>query len=107
MLSGSGLAGVIGPVVSVDVLLSFLRHEPQNPQMAVSHVCPPCASGIGIETAIASGSNGGASSGVNSRKPTAPSRPAIGCSGLPHCGQATRRHAAAGVKRSRQSGQQT
>ena len=35
--SRSGLTGVIGAVVIVDIPLSFLRHEPQDAQMAVGH----------------------------------------------------------------------
>ena len=107
MTSGSRLTGVIGAVVIFEVLLSFLRHEPQDAQMAVGHGRPLGASAMGIETATASGSDGGASSGLNSRNPTASCRPAIGCGGLPHWGQATRCPPDAGVKRSRHSGQQT
>jgi len=56
-------------------------------------------SGSGIETAIASGSGLGTSSGMNSLKPTTPSAAPITCGGRPHSGQASRCAAVAGVNR--------
>jgi len=104
---GCGFSTVIGRVVIVELPLSLLRHEPKKADMPIGHDRPPPGSGIGIETATASGSGCGTSSSLNRRKPSAPSRPASVWSGQPHSGQATRCAAAAGVKRSRQSGQQT
>jgi len=103
---GHGFSGVIGRVVIVELALTFLRHEPKDAEMPVGHDRPPPGSGIGIETATASGSERGTSTSLNRRKPIARSRPATGCGTFPHCGQAARYAAAAGVKRSRQSGQQ-
>jgi hypothetical protein len=59
----------------VERALSVQRHEPENAQMGVGQGRLPPGSGIGISTEIASGSACGASSGLNSRKPTTASRP--------------------------------
>jgi hypothetical protein len=85
----------------------FGFHDPKDTQVPVAQDCPPSGSGIGIETATASGSEWGMSSNLNSRKPTASLRLASGCAGSPHCGQTARYAAAAGGKRNRQPGQQT
>jgi hypothetical protein len=104
---GYGFSGVIGRVVIVELSLAFLRHEPKNAQVPIGHDRRPLRSGIGRETATASGSERGTSSSLNRRKPNASSKPDIVWGGSPHCGQATRYAAAAGVKRNRHSEQQT
>jgi hypothetical protein len=94
---------VIGRVLIVELPLSLLRDEPKNAaDMPIGHDRPPPGSGIGIETATASGSECGTSSGLNRRKPSDPSRPGSVWGGSPHSGHAARYAAAAGVKRRRQ-----
>lgn len=103
-VSGFRSRCIASGVVGVEVESSMLGHAAENPDVRVGHDRRDPGSGIGIETAAAWGSECGASSSRNRRKPTAPSNPSRVCSGSPHAGQAGRYAAAAGVKRSRQSG---
>lgn len=66
------------------------------------------ASGSGnvIEPAVAWGNSSGTSSGPTRRKPSVPSRLVIGSGERQHSGQAVMYAATAGLKRSRQGGQQ-
>jgi hypothetical protein len=104
---GCGFSGVIRRVVIVELTLSVLGNEAKKADMSIGHDRSPPGSGIGIDTATAWGSECGTSPGLNRRKPTTLSTPASVWGGSPHFGQATRYAAAAGVKRSRQSGQHT
>src|SRR5581483_421791 len=72
--------------------------------VAVAHGRVRSGPGTGIDTATASGSDGGTSSSPKSLKPTV-ARRLDARSGSPHSGQASR-YAAARMKRSRQVGQQ-
>jgi hypothetical protein len=98
-------SSVVGDVVVVELESSLPGNAPENPNVRVAHEPPAQGSGIGIETATASGNAPGASSGLNRRYPMAPASPARSCGGLPHTGQAVRNADAAGVKRIRQPAQ--
>jgi hypothetical protein len=102
----SSVAGAVSAVVIVEVALSLLGEQPEDAEVYVGH-CRLAGSGVGIETAIASGSSLGESSHTNSLNPRTPSAPTIGCGGWPHSGQAARYAAAAGANRNRHLEQRT
>ena len=102
---GGRVHDVVDSVVFVELALAPVCHQAEDAYVLVGHDRGLSGSGIGSTLATASGSERGTSSTVKTRKPTVPSR-LDGCGGSPHCGQATRYAPAAGVKRSRQGGQQ-
>ena len=102
---GCGVSDVVDRVVVVELALRLVRHEPENADVPVGHDRAP-GSGNAIETAVGWGSSWGRSSGPTRRKPKVRSRLVIGWGESPHSGQAVMYAAAAGVKRSRQAGQQ-
>src|SRR5437588_2911747 len=98
---GCGVSDVVDRVVVVELALRLVRHEPENADVPVGHDRAP-GSGNAIETAV----GWGRSSGPTRRKPKVRSRLVIAWGESPHSGQAMMYAAAAGVKRSRQRGQQ-
>jgi hypothetical protein len=114
-LNASGIG--LGRLIALGVALILARRRcstelPDAPEqsLAVSQrqVRPPLGSRSGSEIATAADSDakGGSASRLSSRNPTTSRGPATGCSGRPHSGHASRYIPAAGLQRSRHSGQQ-
>lgn len=104
-LSNRSTFDLVNRLVVNEFSLGFVREQAEKPNVGVGHGREPGSDG-GIEMAAAWGRSTGRSSGPMRRKPNVLSRLVICCGGSPHSGQATRYAAAAGVKRSRQRGQQ-
>ncbi len=104
-LSRCSIFDLVSRVVVSESPLRSVRQQPEKADVGVGH-CRVLGSGAGIERADTWGSSMGRSSGPRRRQPTALSL-VICWGGSPHSGQATMYAAAAGVKRSRQRGQQS
>lgn len=100
-----GVLCVVEGVVVVEFALGLACHLAEDAYVRVAHGRGPLRSGTRIDTATACGSGWGMSSSVKTLNPTVSCRlEARG--GSPQSGHAPRCAAAAGVKRSRQGGQQ-
>jgi hypothetical protein len=102
---GRGVLFVVENVVVLEFALGLARDLAEDAYVQVAHGRARAGSGTWIDTATACGSEWGRSSSLKSLNPTVSCRlDARG--GSPQSGHAPRCAAAAGVKRSRQFGQQ-